>query len=235
MKFKYVQTRLVRYTVVIEAPDMDTADDKVLLHEEWCEDGVEEEDPPWREECPEDALPDLFIVGGYAIPTYNYLRPELTPPMLDCEGRLVTAGARVKYQRGTFAGAPWFPGTVTYLYAEYDCPTHALVEDDDKDIKSLKHGSWVGSARLALLTEEEQVPVFDDDEEEYDEEECDEGCVTVTVSRHTGDIAVELCPTSSGWCVVAALDENSDEVELTDEELEHVQRLADDGIDETGR
>ena len=231
MKFKYVQTRLVRYTVVIEAPDMDTADDKVLLHEEWQEDGVEESDPPWSEDCPEDALPDLYIVGGYAIPAYNYLRPELTPPMLDCNGATVTVGARVKYQRGTFAGAPWFPGTVTYLYGERDCPTHALVEDDDKDIKFLKSGTWVGSARIALLTEEEQVP----DEDEYDEDEYDEDYVTVTVSRDTGDIAVELCPTSSGWRVLAALDENSDEVELTDEELEHVRRLADDGIDETGR
>jgi hypothetical protein len=231
LKFKFVQTRLVRYSVVIEAPDMGTAYDKVFLHEEWQEDGVEESDPPWSEDCPEDALPDLYIVGGYAIPAYNYLRPELTPPMLDCNGATVTVGARVKYQRGTFAGAPWFPGTVTYLYGERDCPTHALVEDDDKDIESLKSGTWVGSARIALLTEEEQVP----DEDEYDEDEYDSENVTVTLSRDTGDISVELCPTSIGWCVVAALDENSDEVELTDEELEHVRRLADDGIDETGR
>jgi len=233
VKFKFVQTRLVRYTVVIEAPDMDTADDKIYQHEHWNEEGVEEEDPPWREDCPEDAEPDLYIVGGRVIPAYRHLRPKMTPPMHDCNGATVTVGARVKYQRGTFAGAPWFPGTVAYLYGEYDCPTHALVEDDDKDIKFLKSGTWVGSARIALLTEEEQVP--DEDEDEYDEEESDEDYVTVTLSRDTGDIAVELCPTSSGWCVLAALDENSDEVELTDEELEHVRRLADDGIDETGR
>jgi hypothetical protein len=32
MKFKFVQTRLVRYSVVIDAPDMDTAYDKVFHH-----------------------------------------------------------------------------------------------------------------------------------------------------------------------------------------------------------
>ena len=35
MRFKYVQTRQVRYVVIIEAPDMNMADDIIHLHEEW--------------------------------------------------------------------------------------------------------------------------------------------------------------------------------------------------------
>ena len=178
MKFKFVQTRQVRYSVVIEAPDMDTAYDKVFLHEEWQEDGVEESDPPWSEDCPEDADPDLYIVGGYAIPAYNYLPPERMPLMHDCEGVPVTLGARVMYQRGTFAGAPWFPGTVTYLYAEDGSGTLALVEDDDKTIKFLKHGTWVGSERIkvgvpeAVPVPEVAVPAYGAWEpDEWDDEE----------------------------------------------------------------
>jgi hypothetical protein len=151
MKFKYVQTRQVRYVVIIEAPDMNIADDIIHLHEEWQEERTEECDPPWREECPENAHPDIYIVGGRVIPAYRYLRPELTSPMHDCEGKLVTVGARVLHQRGTFVGAPWFPGTVTYLHNEDDEPIRALVQDDDKDIKYLKYGTWIESARLRVM------------------------------------------------------------------------------------
>jgi len=171
MKFKYVQTRLVRYTVVIEAPDMDIADDKIHQHEEWSEDGVEEEDLPWREDCPDDADPDIYIVGGHAIPAYTYLRRELTPPLHDCEGTPVTVGARVMYQRGTWDGAPWFPGTVTFLHDEYGSGTLALVEDDDKGIN--KYGMWVGSQRIKVGVPE-VVPVYDAwAEEEEDEPDVD--------------------------------------------------------------
>ena len=150
VKLKYVQTRTVRYVVVIEAPDMDIADDLIHYQEEWMEDRTEECDPAWREACPEDALPDIYIVGGRVISAYRYLRPELTPPMHDCVGRLVTVGARVLHQRGTFTGAPWFPGTVVYLYNEGSAPTLALVEDDNKDIKYLKYGTWLPSERIRL-------------------------------------------------------------------------------------
>ena len=173
MKFKYVQTRLVRYTVIIEAPDMDIADDKIFQHEEWQEDGVEEEDPPWREKCPEDALPDLYIVGGYVIPAYDYLRPELTPPMHDCEGALVTVGARVMYQRGVWNGAPWHPGTVTFLHDEHGTGTRALVEDDDKDNKYPKYGSWVDSQHVKVGVPE-VVPIYNGWEEDEDEDEDEE-------------------------------------------------------------
>ena len=61
MKFKYAQTRVVRYVVIVEAPDMDMADDFMLLHDEWQEDKVESYDPPWREECDPNETPDLTI------------------------------------------------------------------------------------------------------------------------------------------------------------------------------
>jgi hypothetical protein len=62
MKFKYAQTRVVRYVVIVEAPDMNMADDFVHLHEEWQEDRTEECDPPWREECDPNEPPDLVIL-----------------------------------------------------------------------------------------------------------------------------------------------------------------------------
>ena len=61
MKFKYVQTRVVRYVVIVEAPDMNIADDFMYLHESWVEDRVESEDPPWREDCDPNEIPDLTI------------------------------------------------------------------------------------------------------------------------------------------------------------------------------
>ena len=61
MKFKYVQTRVVRYVVIVEAPNVDIADDKMYLHESWVEDGTESEDPPWREDCDQNEPPDLII------------------------------------------------------------------------------------------------------------------------------------------------------------------------------
>ncbi len=174
MKFKYVQTRLVRYTVIIEAPDMDIADDKIFQHEEWQEDGVEEEDLPWREECPEDAEPDVYIVGGHAIPADTYLRSDLTPPMNDCEGKPVTVGARVMYQRGVWDGAPWFPGTVTYLHDEYGSGTRALVEDDDKERKHDKYGTWIPSQHVKVGVPE-VIPVYngwdDDESDEWEEDQ----------------------------------------------------------------
>ena len=33
MRFKYVQTRVVRYVCVVEAPSMDMGDDFMLLHD----------------------------------------------------------------------------------------------------------------------------------------------------------------------------------------------------------
>jgi hypothetical protein len=71
--------------------------------------------------------------------------------MHDSEGTLVTVGARVLYQRGFFGGAPWFPGTVTYLYNEDRAPTQALVQDDQKGIN--KYGAWVESARMKVIKE----------------------------------------------------------------------------------
>ena len=62
MKFKFVQTRQVRYVVIIEAPDMNMADDFVHLHEEWQEERTEECDPPWREPCDQNEAPDLVIL-----------------------------------------------------------------------------------------------------------------------------------------------------------------------------
>jgi hypothetical protein len=61
MRFKYVQTRVVRYVVVVEAESMDMADDFMLLHDEWQEDKVEAYDPPWREDCDPNEAPDLVI------------------------------------------------------------------------------------------------------------------------------------------------------------------------------
>ena len=61
MRFKYVQTRVVRYVVVVEAESMDMADDFMLLHDEWQEDKVEAYDPPWREDCDPNEPPDLVI------------------------------------------------------------------------------------------------------------------------------------------------------------------------------
>ena len=61
MRFKYVQTRVVRYVCVVEAPSMDMGDDFMLLHDEWQEDKVESYDPPWREDCDPNEPPDLYI------------------------------------------------------------------------------------------------------------------------------------------------------------------------------
>lgn len=78
MKFRYVQTRVVRYVVVIEAPSMDMADDFVLLHDEWEEAGIESEDPPWRENCDQDEVPDLTITAeGEMIPLWEMRQREL--------------------------------------------------------------------------------------------------------------------------------------------------------------
>jgi hypothetical protein len=158
MKFKFVQTRLVRYSVVIDSPDMDTAYDKVFHHEEWCEEGVEEEDPPWSEECPEDADPDVYIVGGWVLDPSEYGDPPKSA--YDCEGNFYQTGARVMYQRGTWDGAPWFPGTVTFMYRDplnWD-NLSVLIEDDDKTIKFLKHGTWVDSKHIKVGVPE-VVPV----------------------------------------------------------------------------
>jgi hypothetical protein len=215
MKFKFVQTRLVRYTVVIEAPDADVAYDKVFQHEEWNEDGVEEEDPPWSEKCPEDAIPDLYVVGGHVLLPSDYLDPIKSVP--DRDGKPVVVGARVKYQRGTFKGARWFPGTVTFLHSASD-GSYALVEDDEKDIKHLKHGTWVGSSRIALLTEEDEKPKP----------------TTITIFRHADDIEIDLVQGPMGWHIVATRDEYGDEVELTDEEIVRARSLADSATNTEG-
>lgn len=77
MKFKYVQTRVVRYVVVIEAEDMNVADDFVLLHEEWQEDGIESSDPPWREACDPNEAPDLVIAkDGTMLTAWDVLQME---------------------------------------------------------------------------------------------------------------------------------------------------------------
>ncbi|NDE02091.1 MAG: hypothetical protein EBZ91_10175 [Gammaproteobacteria bacterium] len=59
--------------------------------------------------------------------------------------------------------------------------------------------------------------------------------VTVTVRRGEHDLTVALFPTRDGWEVLCALDEDSDDVVLTDAETAEAVRLADDGVDETGR
>lgn len=76
MKFKYVQTRVVRYVVVIEAPNVDIADDKVHLHESWVEDEVESEDPPWREDCDQDEVPDLTITADGEMISFWKMKPR---------------------------------------------------------------------------------------------------------------------------------------------------------------
>lgn len=58
--------------------------------------------------------------------------------------------------------------------------------------------------------------------------------VTVTVRREDQDLTVALVPTESGWHVLVALTEDSDEITLTDDERIEAIRLADDGLDETG-
>jgi hypothetical protein len=79
MKFKYVQTRQVRYVVIIEAPDMNMADDFVHLHEEWQEERTEECDPPWREPCDQNAPPDLVILkDGTMLTRWDLPDPEKT-------------------------------------------------------------------------------------------------------------------------------------------------------------
>ena len=78
MKFKYAQTRVVRYVVVVEAPNMDIADDFMLLHDEWQEDRVESYDPPWREDCNQDEVPDLTITAeGEMISSWEMRQREL--------------------------------------------------------------------------------------------------------------------------------------------------------------
>ena len=134
MKFKFVQTRQVRYSVVIEAPNMDMADDFVHLHEEWQEERTEECDPPWREECPEDAQPDVYILGGRVLAASEYLRPPKSIP--DHEGVQVKVGAKIEYQHG---GPAWMPGTVAFLLSDY-YDTYALIGD-----------LWVPSSRLRAV------------------------------------------------------------------------------------
>lgn len=148
MKFKFVQTRTVRYSVVIEAPDMNAADDAVHHHEEWWEERVEESDPPWREDCPEDANPDVYVVAGRILPACEYLDPIKSIP--DCNGTHFSVGARVMYQRGSWEGAPWFPGTVKFLNYDYD-DSYALVEDDDKTIKYAKNGTWLKGVHVRVI------------------------------------------------------------------------------------
>lgn len=58
--------------------------------------------------------------------------------------------------------------------------------------------------------------------------------VTVTVRREDQDLTVALVPAESGWHVLVALTEDSDEITLTDDERIEAIRLADDGLDETG-
>ena len=71
MKLKYVTRKVIRYVVVFEADNVDEADDQRFNHEEWREEEVEEEDPPWREDCPEDEEADVFIIHGQAYPAWD--------------------------------------------------------------------------------------------------------------------------------------------------------------------
>ena len=80
MKFKFVQTRQVRYVVIIEAPNMDMADDFVHLHEEWWEERTEECDPPWREECDQNVPPDLVVLADGTTLTRWDLREQKENP-----------------------------------------------------------------------------------------------------------------------------------------------------------
>lgn len=155
MKFKYVQTRLVRYTVVIEADSVDEADDQVFNHEEWNEEGVEESDPPWRENCPEDTEPDVYIVHGYIIPFWEYLNPA-KEGMVGCDGSAISVGSRVMYKRGKWDGAPWFPATVTYLYdVGRGRGLDALVQEDNLS----KKPEWVWSDSIRAMQPQDEPVV----------------------------------------------------------------------------
>lgn len=153
MKFKYAQNRVVRYVVVIDAESRDAADEQLYNQDEWREEAVEECDPPWYEDCPEGEDPDVYVVHGRVMFPDEYANPK-TSGMFDCDGKQISVGSRVAYSRGAWNGAPWFPGTVIYLYGGgYKEELLALVEDDEKRIKP----AWLPSARLRLL--EEEAPV----------------------------------------------------------------------------
>ena len=164
MKFKFAQTRLVRYSVVIEADSYEDAYDQVFNHEEWCREGVEEEDPPWQEDCPEDALPDLFIVGGYTIPAWEYLKP-VKEDMVGCDGSAISVGSRVMCKRAGWNGAPWYPATVTYLYdAGRGRGLDALVQEDDPS----KKPEWVWSGSIRIMQPQDEPVVEDEDDVDED-------------------------------------------------------------------
>ena len=79
MRFKYVQTRQVRYVCVVEAPSMNMADDIIHLHEEWQEERTEECDPPWREPCDPNEPPDLVITeDGRMLTSWDLRQMEKT-------------------------------------------------------------------------------------------------------------------------------------------------------------
>lgn len=168
MKFKYAQNRVVRYVVVIDAESRDAADEQLYNQDEWREEAVEECDPPWYEDCPENEDPDVHVVHGRVVFPREHANPK-TSGMLDCDGKMISVGSRVTYQRGSWNGAPWFPGTVMYLYGGgYGEELRAFVEDDEKHIQP----AWLPSARLRLLEEEAPVAVaaalglFEDGEED---------------------------------------------------------------------
>lgn len=173
MKFKFVQTRLMRYTVVIEADCYENAYDQVFNHEEWEEDGIESDDPPWHEDCPEDADPDVYVLHGYVIPAWEYLNP-VTEGMVGCDGSPISVGSRVMCKRGGWDGAPWYPATVTFLYdAGMGRGLDALVQEDDPS----KKPEWVcGSSIRIMRPEDEPVEGASDDEdvEELDDALLDE-------------------------------------------------------------
>ena len=155
MKFKYAQNRVVRYVVVIDAESRAAADEQLYNQDEWREEAVEECDPPWYEDCPENEDPDIYVVHGRVVFPREHAKPK-TSGMRDCDGKQISIGSRVAYSRGAWDGAPWFPGTVMYLYGgNYGEELRALVEDDDKRIKA----AWIPSARLRLLEEEAPVAV----------------------------------------------------------------------------
>jgi hypothetical protein len=139
MKFKYVQTRTVRYSVIIEAPNVDIADDLIFQHEEWNEDCIEECDPPWREECPEDAVPAVYIVAGRILTGYDFRHPPASIPDLDAKP--VTVGAEVEYQS---IGPRWRVGTITFLYRDLD-GVLALVKEGDQE-------TWVTTPYIKVRT-----------------------------------------------------------------------------------
>jgi len=164
VKFKYAQNRVVRYVVVIDAESRAAADEQLHNQDEWREEEVEECDPPWYEDCPEDEDSDVYVVHGRVLFPHEHANPKASG-MLDYAGKMISVGSRFAYSRGSWKGAPWFPGTVIYLYGGgYEEELRALVEDDETHIKP----TWIPSARLRVLGEAPVAVVDHGDEDSVD-------------------------------------------------------------------